>query len=81
MAQAADGLDDIRAFNFKRGPQCQAGLILAAMDPAIRASVEEALADPTIERAAIVRWLKERKGIVVSVHSFQRHANNECRCE
>lgn len=80
MAQAADSLDDIRAFNQKRGPSCQAGLILAAMDPAIRATVDAAIADPTVERAAIVRWLKERKGIVVSLNSFLRHAAGECRC-
>lgn len=80
MEQAADSLADIRTFNQKRGPSCQTGIILAAMDPAIREAVESALADPTIERAAIVRWLKERKGIIVSAHSFQRHANGECRC-
>jgi len=74
-------LDDIRGFNRKRGPSCQAGLILAAMDPTIRKTVDGAIADPSIERAAIVRWLEDRKGIVISVHSFQRHAAGECRCE
>ena len=77
---ADDGLDDIRTFNRQRGPSCQAGLILAAMDPAIRETVTEAIADPAIERAASVRWLKERKGIVISLHSFLRHAAGECRC-
>ena len=79
--EVADDLSDIRAYNQKRGPSCQAGIILAAMDPAIRATVEQAMADPTIERAAILRWLKDRKGIVVSVHSFDRHVKGECRCE
>jgi hypothetical protein len=80
MSLAADSLDDIRTFNRQRGPSCQAGLILAAMDPAIRETVMEAIADPAIERAAIVRWLKDRKGIVVSLNSFLRHAAGECRC-
>ena len=78
--ESADGLDDIRSFNQKRGPSCMAGIALAAMDPAIRASVDKATADLTIERRAIVRWLKERHDITVSEHSFNRHVNGECRC-
>ena len=81
MTEAADGLDDIRSFNQKRGPSCQAGLILAAMDPTIRASVYDAIADATIERRAIVKWLRQRHDITISEHSFNRHVTGQCRCE
>ena len=79
--EAADGLDDVRSFNQKRGPSCQAGLILAAMDPAVRRTVDEAIADLSIERRAIVRWLKSRHDISMSELSFNRHVNGRCRCE
>jgi len=78
--ESADGLDDIRSFNQKRGPSCMAGIVLAAMDPAIRASVDKATADPTIERRGIVRWLKARHDITISEHSFNRHVSGQCRC-
>ena len=80
MTEVADDLSDIRAFNQQRGPRCQAGIVLAAMDPVIRASVDRALGDPTIERIAIVRWLKDRHGIALSEHSFMGHTKGKCHC-
>jgi hypothetical protein len=80
VTEAADDLSAIRSYNRKRGPVCQAGLVLAAMDPDIRRSVDLAVADPTIERKAIVAWLETTKGIVVSPTSFTRHVAGECRC-
>ena len=80
MAEVADDLAAIRAHNQQRGPRCQSGIALNAMDPALRDTVQRAAADPTIEHAAIVRWLKATHGIILSVDSFRRHMNGECRC-
>lgn len=79
--EAADSLLDIRGFNQKRGPSCKAGLMISAMDPELRRTVEQAIKDPSIERAAVVRWLEKRHDIVMSEHSFARHAAGKCRCE
>jgi hypothetical protein len=73
-------LDDIRTFNRRRGPRCGAGLMLAAMDPELRKTVEQAAADPTIEHRAIVMWLKSSRGIDMSYDSFRRHFRKECQC-
>lgn len=73
-------LDDIRAFNQQRGPRCGAGLMLAAMEPSLRYTIEQALADPTIEQRAIILWLKSAHGIDMSYDSLRRHARAECRC-
>ena len=80
MTEVADDLSAIRAFNHRRGPRCQAGIVLAAMDPAIKASVDRALADPTINRISIVLWLKDRHGIALSEHSFLGHTKGKCHC-
>jgi hypothetical protein len=80
MAVIEADLEDIRTYNLLRGPRCRTGLALAAMDADLRATVEAAIADPTCERSAIVRWLRKRHGIVLSDSSFQHHAAGKCRC-
>ena len=80
MAEVADDLSSIRAYNRQRGPRCTTGILFSALDPAILDTVNRAIADPTIENKAIVRWLDSEKGIHVSPDSFQRHARGECRC-
>jgi hypothetical protein len=80
MSQGADTLEDIRAFNQHHGPRCTTGIALNAMDPRVRDKVLRATQDPTIENKAIVRWLQDAHDIDMSVSSFQRHANGECRC-
>lgn len=79
MAEVADDLADIRAHNAKPGPSCSTGIALSAMDPATRDKVFRAVADPTVENKAIVRWLATL-GIDIPYESFKRHIRGECRC-
>jgi hypothetical protein len=74
-----DDLDEIRALSGKHGPSCRAGVMLSAMDPAMRDMAERALAAPDIETKAVVRWLGS-KGIDIGYTSLRRHQLGECRC-
>lgn len=80
MAEVADDLSHIRAYNTQKGPRCTTGLLFSGMDPDLLDTVKRAIADPTIENKAIVRWLETEKAISISFYAFQRHARGECRC-
>lgn len=80
MSLAADGLDDIRAYNARRGPQCQAPRVIDAMTDEQRDKMRRALADRSIERKAIWRWLTGL-GIDITWSSFEHHTKGECACE
>lgn len=79
MAQVADDLADIRAFNGRRGPQCSVAILIGTAETAIADKLLRALDDPTIQNKAISRWLSSL-GYDVSHWQLQYHRRGDCSC-
>jgi hypothetical protein len=80
MVEVADDLASIRALNSFQGPTCGGGVAFAGLDPGVLDKLERALADPTIQRRAVWRWLKNQ-GVGLSWSQFEYHVKGGCRCE
>lgn len=84
-AEAADGLDDIRAFVIHRGPKCTVGVAFRHMDAALADKVKRAMAvaetgtDRAITWKAIADFLASLD-YSFSAQTLSRHHHGECRC-
>ena len=74
-------LDEARAAS-KIGPRCGIARVLAALDDDLRADVEAAIADASINASAIAKALKAR-GVqgVPSDSTWQVHRRGACKCD
>ncbi len=63
-----------------RGPKCSVGIALKKLSGKQRAEVQQALADPDIQHASIMRGFQALK-LDVGRMAIGRHRNGECRCD
>jgi hypothetical protein len=74
---------DLGAFREARGIggySCTIPTILASLDAEHAELLRAALADPTIQSAAIVR-VAQKWGVPLRYNPVRRHRARECRCE
>lgn len=63
-------LDEAQAVPDRRGPPCAVSLL----EPALRAEIEEALADASLSRTRIAEAIAARDGTTISPFILRRHA-------
>lgn len=73
-------LDAIRALNTNSGGRCDTGIFLE-QHPDLADTVQEAMADSTIQGKAIAKWLAQTHGVKLSYWSINRHRRGDCACE
>lgn len=71
--------DEAKQDSRKGGVACSAGKWLSTLSSDERAELDDALGDPTIPRAAIIRALNAR-GHQVSPTGFKSHFSGQCKC-
>lgn len=79
MAEVADDLSDIRAYNSRRGPRCSVAVLMNSAPPLIADKVQRALEDPSLQTKAISRWLNDQ-GYEMSHWQMQYHRRGDCSC-
>jgi hypothetical protein len=83
-SEVADDLADIRALNARRGPRCQADIVISMLGDEDKDRLRRALDAPDIEAKAIYRWLTLAPptglGLSLSFYSFEHHTSGGCRC-
>lgn len=74
-------LTDALAENRTQGGTCRTGKWIAGLTAKERAEVAEAMAEPAIQHAALVRAIKKRWDNAPGAESLTRHRKQECACE
>lgn len=74
-------LDEALAENRTNGGRCHTGQWIAGLTAKERAEVAEAMAEPAIQHAALVRAIKKRWSNAPGSESLIRHRKQECGCE
>ena len=72
-------LEEFHQLEARKGPECWHASIAKKIDAKECASLEEALAHPTLQTKAIWRWMQNR-GITIAPTSIARHRRKECGC-
>lgn len=72
-------IDDLRAASTRRGPKCSVDVLLTTIEPGLAKEVREALADPTITKTVLGKWLRDH-GHRVTDEAVQRHSRGSCSC-